>query len=322
MKSFIITIDTEGDNLWEWKMGGAKITTENVKFLPRFQALCDEYGFKPVWLTNYEMVSDPDYVAFSKKAMKEGRCEIGMHLHAVNNPPIYELPVAYPSNFPYLIEYPNDIVEEKIITLKKLLEETYEERIVSHRAGRWAMDDYYTQCLKTVNIKIDCSVTPGISWYNTAGITVNSHGSDYSKSPLQPFYIDEEKQLLEVPVSIRQIHYAEKPALSPIPVLRFIKHRVVGYKAWMRPNGNNLKELLCLAEQHKQDNCDYVMFMLHSSEMMPGGSPTFKTNDDIEHLYKDLRNLFDYISTFCEGRTLKEYAALCRKDDVAYKPLF
>ena len=55
MKKFIITIDTEGDNLWEWKFGDA-ITTENVKYLPRFQNLCNDFGFKPVWLTNYEII--------------------------------------------------------------------------------------------------------------------------------------------------------------------------------------------------------------------------------------------------------------------------
>ena len=50
--AFIITLDTEGDNLWE---SGPVITTQNTRFLPRFQALCEKYSFKPVWLTNYEM---------------------------------------------------------------------------------------------------------------------------------------------------------------------------------------------------------------------------------------------------------------------------
>lgn len=45
-KYFIITIDTEGDNLWEWKEG-TPIGTENVKYLSRFQELCSQYRFKP-----------------------------------------------------------------------------------------------------------------------------------------------------------------------------------------------------------------------------------------------------------------------------------
>lgn len=31
MKKFLITIDTEGDNLWEWK-NGEKIYTENTLY--------------------------------------------------------------------------------------------------------------------------------------------------------------------------------------------------------------------------------------------------------------------------------------------------
>lgn len=48
MKHFIITVDTEGDNLWEYKKG-TPIGTENAKYLPRFQSLCEKYGFKPVY---------------------------------------------------------------------------------------------------------------------------------------------------------------------------------------------------------------------------------------------------------------------------------
>ncbi|BAN97921.1 hypothetical protein E05_31550 [Plautia stali symbiont] len=43
--AFLITLDTEGDNLWRNRSG--KVTTYNVRFLPRFQALCEKYGFKP-----------------------------------------------------------------------------------------------------------------------------------------------------------------------------------------------------------------------------------------------------------------------------------
>lgn len=77
--AFLITIDTEGDNLWQKH---DSITTENARYLPRFQQLCEKYGFKPVWLTNYEMAIDPVYIEFAKDAIARGTAEIGMHLHA------------------------------------------------------------------------------------------------------------------------------------------------------------------------------------------------------------------------------------------------
>ena len=39
---------------------------------------------------------------------------------------------------------------------------------------------------------------------------------------------------------------------------------------------------------------DYAMFMLHSSEMMPGGSPSFPNEDSIERLYECIERLFAY----------------------------
>ena len=41
-KFFIITIDTESDNQWD---SSKNQTTENARFIPRFQELCEKYGF-------------------------------------------------------------------------------------------------------------------------------------------------------------------------------------------------------------------------------------------------------------------------------------
>jgi hypothetical protein len=50
-------------------------------------------------------------------------------------------------------------------------------------------------------------------------------------------------------------------------------------------------------------------FMLHSSELMPGGSPTFKDAPEIERLYEHLEMLFEDLATWCCGTTLKEFHA-------------
>ena len=86
--AFLITIDTEGDNLWQ---NHDRISTENTRFLPRFQALCEKYGFKPVYLTNYEMAVDAEYVEFARDVIARGCGEVGMHLHAWNSPPLTPL---------------------------------------------------------------------------------------------------------------------------------------------------------------------------------------------------------------------------------------
>ena len=58
----------------------------------------------------------------------------------------------------------------------------------------------------------------------------------------------------------------------------------------------------------KTKNRNYIEFMLHSSELMPGGSPTFKTKQSIEKLYDDMNILFSEISRQRKGITLSDYA--------------
>ena len=65
-KYFIITVDTEGDDLWSYKLGDF-ISTKNADFIQPFQALCEKYGFKPVYLTNYEMANNNSFVKQATK---------------------------------------------------------------------------------------------------------------------------------------------------------------------------------------------------------------------------------------------------------------
>ena len=165
-KNLIITIDTEGDNLWAWREG-QPIGTENTRFLPPFQSLCEEYGMKPVYLSNYEMLQDPRFCAFSREKQDRGLCEIGMHLHAWNCPPMEETLPARTDCVPgaaYLIEYSEEAMEEKIRFMTELITEKMGLPPVSHRAGRWATDDRYFRLLQKYGYRVDCSVTPKLDW--------------------------------------------------------------------------------------------------------------------------------------------------------------
>ena len=309
-KSFIITVDTEGDNLWRWKDGDA-ITTENTVWLSRFQKLCNEYGFKPVWLSNYEMVSDDRFADFIAGVEEGGLGELGMHLHAWNNPPVFDLERAE-SGAPYLIEYPADVMEEKIAFLTEFIKKRTGITPVSHRAGRWAMNGNYYDLLIKYGYEIDCSVTPHVDWRSSPGMTAGSAGSNYQSSPEEPYWIEGKNggKLLEVPVTVRcRKAFIRPSALTAKSLLKEAYHSLKPRTFWLRPNGNNENEMLDLISREAKGGKDYVMFMIHSSELMPGGSPTFRTQDDIEKLYATLNILFREASESFKGTTLKEYHA-------------
>lgn len=313
-KHFIITIDTEGDNLWQWKRGD-EIKTENTLYLPRFQELCDSYSFKPVWLSNWEMMNDERFTFFVRKVQDEGRGEVGMHLHAWNTPPLYELEQTENPSAPYLIEYPDDVMEKKIAAMTTIIEEKTGVRPVTHRAGRWATDNRYFSLLEKYGYKVDCSVTPHVDWSGTSGESFASKGSDYSHAEEISHRIKGRKSILEVPVTIIRSHrFFSPPAKTARGIIANIYHTVLGNELWLRPDGRNREQMLYIADKAAEDReKDYIMFMLHSSELMPGGSPTFRTEESIERLYEDLEVLFEKISHSFEGITLRDYEEIKRK---------
>lgn len=300
MKYFIITIDTEGDNLWTYKEG-CKIKTQNATFLRRFQELCNRYGFIPVWLTNYEMVMCDEFVEFVKDYISDGRCEVGIHIHAWNNPPHYNLARKYSGN-PYLIEYPTDIMEQKFVTTLHLIKERIGIEPKSHRSGRWAMDDRYFKLLEKYGILADCSYTPCTAWTNSPGATIRG-GTDYSH--VLP-YVHRVGNVIEVPMTIRKL-----PIVRNLKsVKQLIKRVINGNTVWLRPSTNSLQEMLHLVDVVDKDhNCNYLEFMMHSSEFMPGGSPYFKDTESIEQMYKNIEHLFRYIKQLgYNGISLYDYA--------------
>lgn len=300
MKYFIITIDTEGDDLWTYKKG-SQVGVENIKYIPRFQELCNKFGFKPVWLTNYEMIISDDYVDMIKPYVEKGQCEIGIHIHAWNNPPLYELNGQYNGN-PYLIEYPDEVMREKFETTYNLIVDRLGVKPVSHRSGRWAMDDRYFKLLEEFDITIDCSYTPGISWLAATGETVLG-GSDYRFVNRDAHRVGE---VLEVPATIR--NYSSYYTFGTLR--HMMKAILKGGNIWLRPALCSLTDMKKLAKDvSKEEGNDYLEFMVHSSELMPGGSPYFPTDKSIERMYKSVEKLFVFVTKLgYKGATLQDYA--------------
>ncbi len=288
---FLITIDTEGDNLWAVNDINQTITTRNAEYLFRFQELCEKYGFVPTYLTNYEMSRDNAMIEMGRRGLSKGSLEIGSHEHAWNQPPFFPLiKRPFDRGKPYLGEYPPKIIREKLQYLTKTLEDTFGCKITSHRGGRWCLNQSISEELIKLGYVVDCTCTPGISWTDNRGWTVGSKGADWSLQRNTPYVINTSQgSILEVPVSIE---------------------RISGHKrlSWLRPNGRNKEEMIQLIDVCSSTN-NYVEFMIHSSELMEGGSPLFEHRWEINRLYESIEALFKYAQSLgFRGIGLSDFA--------------
>jgi hypothetical protein len=312
---FIISVDTEGDNLWERTK---ERTTKNARYIPRFQELCDKYSFKPTYLVNYEMCKDQLFADFAREQIRRQTAEIGMHLHAWDSPPLYNLTINDSLYHPYLTEYPAKIMQQKIIYLTSLLEDTFSMKMVSHRGGRWGFNEIYAGILNSLGYKVDCSVTPGLSWTSSKGDPERNGGNDYTDFPGESYYLNlnnirlnGDSHLLEVPMSVSKIkRNTIDYMLKMTHNYRLLNKAIYHYfrpLIWFYPDDKHLKLLDKLVKLSLYESKEYIQMTIHSSELMPGGSPWLKSKNDIENLYSHLSDLFAYISEYFTGITLKEY---------------
>jgi hypothetical protein len=296
-KHFLITVDTEGDNLWSWELG-QHITTENAHYIARFQSLCEQYGFVPVYLTNYEMAMDEEYCRYIGKKAAENKCEIGMHLHAWNSPPDFELENRF-FGCPYITEYPEEVIYDKHRYLKNLIMDRLSVEPVTYRSGRWATNDTLFQVINQLGFAVDCSITPGIAHRNP-GSTV-AHGNIYRNVINKPSRLCE--NLIEIPMTTRLIKSCHGKTLK-----NRAHHILIGEELWLRPANQNLDEMLRLKRTAERENMEYLEFMIHSSELMPGGSPYTKTEESVEAYYQRMEQFFASVADQYQGITMKDYS--------------
>lgn len=314
MIPLFVTIDTEGDNGWARP---EKITTENAKGIGRFQDLCEKYDIKPIYLTTYEMGTDDTFIKAVKKKNLCGKCEIGMHMHAWTTPPDFALTDNDFKNLPFITEYPSNIIGQKILSLTSELEKRFESSILSHRSGRWAVNDEYLGLLANNGYKIDCSYTPLIDWACSFGNPNGTGGPNYSSVPQTPFEIHTSNgSILEVPMTtLRNRKYDNVLVNSFLNLAPSACRNSKVYNAlngrktiMLRPDIRKEKLQMSLISKLKnQKGIKHIELMIHSSEMYVGTCPHCNSEEDLNKLYDIMDKMFAELRTFSESMTFKEY---------------
>ena len=171
----LITIDAEEDNAWS---EATPVSTDNVRHVPRFQALCDEYGYKPTYLATEPVLLDRAFADALEAALADGRAEVGVHLHPWSCGP----QVAGESGDRPAHVYPHEIAiadfQDKLVRLVNLVQERFGRICLCYRAGRWGFDARQIQSLLACGIRVDCSVTPHVSWHRHRGRPDGDGGPD------------------------------------------------------------------------------------------------------------------------------------------------
>jgi hypothetical protein len=313
---FVITLDTEPDNEW----GRPQVaTTENARFVPRFHELCAGYGLPVTYLMTLEMADDPFLRDYLVPRLRAGECEVGAHLHPWNTPPLVQVTEDDMRHHPYPFEYPLALQRQKLETLTAAVERHYGVRPVSYKAGRWGLDTAHAALLDEMGFRVDTSVCPGINWGPSKGDPRGSGGPNFNRARIHPYRLSSEDvcspgslRLWEIPPTI--VFYSALGRYVPgvrslysrlRRVRRLFDRQHLGSQ-WLRPYPHmTVARLRRVATLARRSGAPLLNFTLHSSELMPGGSPYNRTPAAIESLFTRMQGFFEYLRTQpIEGVTL------------------
>lgn len=332
----MITVDTEADNQWAH---GIPLTTKNVEYWQPFQRICRNHGFKPTYLITSEMADDAAAQSLLRRWARSGEAEVGAHLHPWTTPPFLDQPgLSYNDvAHAFISELPNDLVRAKLEHLTEQIQEKIGARPTSFRAGRYGLNSSAAAILRELDYVVDSSVTPLTKWNKQQGLPGGSGGPDFSKHSAAPFVIEGtgDPGLLEIPVTItatwsllRRYPSLIRPYFRAIPVRA--ARKLTGYRwpppqpVWLHPAHFQFRQRdlrrACMCQVR-----DYgvAVMMVHSSELMPGGSPRTTSAEAARTVLERLDSFLGYArSKGVVGATLSEAEKLVRsQSDLAVRQL-
>ncbi len=334
--TFIVSVDTEADN--EWARGGLP-TYDNIRGLTRFQELCDRYGVRPTYLVTYDVAADKDSLAVLRDLLQDGNCEIGAHLHGWRTPPFYDPLDSSSQCHAYLYEYPMPVQAEKVKMLTEFLEQSFQVKMQSYRAGRWGIDSYGIALLEATGYRIDTSVAPLRSWAEKKGDPEGKGGPSFLRAPMRPYYasVDDVQQpgtsnILEIPVSVRILSPALKVdwvrAFAGVfsgegigcRIIRNILRKLgIADLITLNPTVNSLRHMTMLAQRLIRTGEPVINMAFHSSELMAECSPEVRDVHDQQLVWQRLKDIFTFVSNYSQIQkvTLTEYSQVHGEPDCA-----
>ncbi len=289
---FLITVDTEEDFDWDAPFSRDSHDLRHVGKLARFQQFCESEGVVPVYLVDWPIANSGVAAEILREPLAAGRAEVGVQLHPWVNPPFQEEVTQHNS---FAGNLPPELEEAKLEMLRDAIENNFGIAPLVYRAGRYGLGPHTAQLLSDQGIAIDTSVRPLFD-YSSEG------GPDYRAHPLHPYWADEARTLLELPLTssfwglLRRQGHLIYPRLWRAPAMRGVLARLgLLERVPLTPEGVSVEEAIRCIDIALDDRLPVLVLSFHSPSLRPGSTPYVRDADDLDALYDWWRRIFAYL---------------------------
>ena len=318
----IVSLDTEEDN---WHRSRNGVTVENIGELGRQAKFFDRLGVRPTYFTTYQVAIDPCAAAILREVGDAERGEIGAHLHPWNTPPLSEAFVPRNSMTKNL---PADLQLAKIQALTDALEQAFERRPTSFRAGRYGIGPETVSALVSCGYRVDSSVSPFVN------LEAVDDGPSFVGAPFVPYRLEPGQDVRRAAVSgagsIAEMPLSYGFSRAPFSVfeplqllleaapLRWVRMPGIAARIGLirrlslSPEFQSSAEMLRLSRRLLESGARHLHISWHTPSLKAGLSPFTPTPADVERLYATIEAYFDGLAgiTAFQFMTVTEGAAV------------
>jgi len=289
---FLVTVDTEEEFDWDGPFERSGHTTITVPKLERFQLFAQKFGIKPVYFVDYSIIEDDEAARFLKSAVEKNAAAVGVHLHPWVNPPFEEEVNNYNS---FSGNLSKELEESKIVRLFDTIAEKIGVQSTIYRAGRYGIGPNTAEILLKQGFLIDSSVRSRFD-YSADG------GPNFQKIGAEPFWLDDQKRLLEIPLTTvySGVFRQQSDFLSPLTnrssaINGLLSKSKMLARIPLTPEGISAREAKEAIDVALDDGLKLLVFSFHSPSLSPGHTPYVRTNEDLDAFYDWWRDVIDHL---------------------------
>jgi len=289
---FLLTVDTEDEFDRERPLTRDGHGLDHVPRLAKFQQFCENEGVAPVYLLDWPLARSARAAEILRGPLGAGKAEVGVQLHPQVNPPFDEDVTPHNSSAGNL---PRGLEQAEFDNLRGEIERNFEVAPVIYRAGRNGAGANSPAMLVEGGVAVDSSVRAKFDYSSHGGLNFRRH-------PLVPYWLDDERRLLELPLTtvfwglLRRQGEWLYPAMWRVPRLRALLARVgLLERIPLTPEGLSVDEAIRGIDMALDDGLPLLVFSFHSPSLRPGHTPYVRNEDDLDRLYDWWRRVFAYL---------------------------
>jgi hypothetical protein len=303
---YCVTVDTEEE--WDWNSGypTGPTSVTNIRRLPAFQEMCERVGTAVTYFTNHAVLANPDTRRIIQELAKRPLTEIGLHIHPWNTPPVAAVDKVSPRDS-FLHNLPWNEQRAKLNTVLTAFADAGLSP-ASFRGGRYSSSERIQVFLSERGVWVDCSVLPYNTW-------ADEGAPDYRHRDLAPVHIRRRhvngSPVWELPLTFgftrtpfrlwaNVLWLADSAPGRVLRITGILDRLGIVSKAWLNFENPLGERMLRFLYALRAERPPFVSFTLHSSSLLPGGSPYSRTEADVTRLLSNAESVLKTVASWPE----------------------